>query len=135
MKFIGGRIIAMICCREDVGCARLLKNNRACLFFHEMHGSIGLQQKGWLKMEVLQKIQLPAGELKLPCGIRLLNAAVPLYTGAGTEYFMMGTIADDHELEIVEEREGKGQRLWGRLRNNAGWIPMDLAEKRITQKC
>ena len=78
-------------------------------------------QKGWLKVEALQKIQLPAGELKLPCGIRLLNAAVPLYTGAGTEYFMMGTIADDHELEIVEEREGKGQRLWGRLRNNAGW--------------
>ena len=92
-------------------------------------------QKVWLKVEALQKIQLPAGELKLPCGIRLLNAAVPLYTGAGTEYFMMGTIADDHELEIVEEREGKGQRLWGRLRNNAGWIPMDLVEKRITQKC
>lgn len=55
-------------------------------------------QKGWVKVEALQKIQLPAGELKLPCGIRLLNAAVPLYTGAGTEYFMMGTIADDHEL-------------------------------------
>lgn len=66
---------------------------------------------------------------------RNIHAAVPLYTGAGTEYFMMGTIADDHELEIVEEREGKGQRLWGRLRNNAGWIPMDLVEKRITQKC
>ena len=54
----------MICCREDVGCARLLKNNRACLFFHEMHGSIGLQQKGWLKMEVLQKISILEARLR-----------------------------------------------------------------------
>ena len=31
----------------------------------------------------------------------------------------MGTISDDQRLEIIEERWGKGQELWGRLKSNA----------------
>ncbi len=74
-------------------------------------------------------------DYRLPYGIRLLKDSVPLYTGAGMEYFMQGSISDDYELEIIEERQGKGQRLWGRLRSNAGWIPLDQAEKLTTQEC
>ena len=66
---------------------------------------------------------------KLPYKIRLLHDFVPTYTGAGTEYMILGKIVDDHQLEIVEERQGKGQKLWGRLKSNAGWILLENAER------
>lgn len=66
---------------------------------------------------------------RLPYRIRLLKHNVPLHTGAGEEYYSLGTISDDHRMEIVEERVGKGQKLWGRLRSNAGWIPLEYARK------
>ena len=43
----------------------------------------------------------------------------------------MGTISDDQRLEIIEERWGKGQELWGRLKSNAGWIPLENVERAI----
>ncbi len=66
---------------------------------------------------------------KLPYKIRLLGDFAELYTGAGTEYVMLGSISDDNRLEIAEERWGKGQKLWGRLRSDAGWILLENTEK------
>lgn len=43
----------------------------------------------------------------------------------------MGTISDDQRLEIIEERWGKGQELWGRLKSNAGWILLENVERAI----
>lgn len=43
----------------------------------------------------------------------------------------MGTISDDQRLEIIEERWGKGQELWGRLKSNAGWILLENVERTI----
>ena len=64
-----------------------------------------------------------------PYRIRLKSHAVPVYTGAGTEYVGLDTISDDRQLEIIEESQGKGQKLWGRLRSNAGWILLEQAER------
>lgn len=67
---------------------------------------------------------------RLPYRIRLRDESVPLYTGAGTEYVRVGSISDDfYDLEIAEERMGKGQKLWGRLRSDAGWILLEHAER------
>lgn len=74
--------------------------------------------------------QNSAGARKLPYRIRLLEDSVPLYTEAGTEYVRLGSISDLYnDLEIVEERMGKGEKLWGRLKSNAGWILLEHAEK------
>ena len=39
----------------------------------------------------------------------------------------------DQEIisEIAEERMGKGQKLWGRLRSDAGWILLENVERAI----
>lgn len=71
-----------------------------------------------------------AGAAGLPYRIRLLADSVPLYTGAGTEYVRLGSISDDYyDLEIAEERMGKGQKLWGRPRSDAGWILLEHTER------
>lgn len=70
------------------------------------------------------------GAVRLPYRVRLLADSVPLYTGAGTEYVRLGSITDDlNDLEIAEERMGKGQKLWGRLRSDAGWILLEHTER------
>lgn len=66
--------------------------------------------------------------MKTPYRIRLLQDSLPLYTGAGTGYIMIGSVSDNGSLEIIEERNGKGAQLWGRLRTCAGWIPLDQTE-------
>lgn len=67
---------------------------------------------------------------RLPYRIRLRSESVPLYAGAGTEYVRLGSLTDDfYDLEIAEERMGKEQKLWGRLRSDAGWILLEHTEK------
>ena len=68
---------------------------------------------------------------RLPYRIRLSEDFLTLYAGPGREYVKMGTISDDQRLEIIEERWGKGQELWGRLKSNAGWIPLENVERAI----
>ena len=68
---------------------------------------------------------------RLPYRIRLSEDFLPLYAGPGREYVKMGTISDDQRLEIIEERWGKGQELWGRLKSNAGWILLENVERTI----
>lgn len=73
---------------------------------------------------------------RLPYRVKLLAESVPLYTGAGTEYVRLGSITEDsYDLEIAEERMGKGQKLWGRLRSDAGWILLENTQKLTTQSC
>ena len=68
---------------------------------------------------------------RLPYRIRLSEDFLPLYAGPGREYVKMGTISDAQRLEIIEERWGKGQELWGRLKANAGWILLENVERAI----
>lgn len=73
------------------------------------------------------------GILRKPYKIRLLSDGVPAYTGAGTEYLMLGRISDDHQMEVVEECLGKENKLWGRLGSGVGWILLEHAEKLTTE--
>lgn len=65
---------------------------------------------------------------KFPYRIRLLQDAILVYTGAGIEYVSVGSISAKDRPEIIEEKEGKGAKLWGRLRSGAGWVPLDETE-------
>lgn len=78
-------------------------------------------------MEILERKNVS----RLPYRIRLSEDFLPLYAGPGREYVKMGTISDDQRLEIIEERWGKGQELWGRLKSNAGWILLENVERAI----
>lgn len=66
--------------------------------------------------------------LKLPCKVKLLSSSVPVYTGAGFEYFSVGSVSDRDLQEIMEVKEGKNENLWGNLRSGAGWIPLTSVE-------
>ncbi len=49
--------------------------------------------------------------------------------GAGTNTAKVGKITDRGVYTIVEERQGSGASLWGRLKSGAGWISLDYVRK------
>lgn len=63
-----------------------------------------------------------------PYKIKLLQDNIPVYTGAGTAYVKIGSISPRDYPQIIEEKEGNGARLWGRLKSGAGWVPLDETE-------
>lgn len=63
--------------------------------------------------------------VQFPCKIRLLSDSVTVFSGMGFEYISVGSISDIDYPEIVEIKEGKESRLWGRLKSGAGWILLD----------
>lgn len=63
--------------------------------------------------------------VQLPCKIRLHCDSITVYAGAGSEYVTVGSVSNKDFPEIMEVREGKESRLWGRLKSGAGWIPLD----------
>lgn len=66
-----------------------------------------------------------AGVKRLPYKIKLLWDSVKVYTGPGKEYFSIASVSHRDTLEIIEKKEGKDERRWGRLKSGAGWIPLD----------
>ena len=54
---------------------------------------------------------------------------VNIRKGAGTDYAIVGAIAQGGAYTIVEEKTGKGATKWGKLKSGAGWIALDYTEK------
>ena len=54
---------------------------------------------------------------------------VNIRKGAGTDYAIVGAIAQGGAYTIVEEKTGKGAKKWGKLKSGAGWIALDFTEK------
>ncbi len=54
---------------------------------------------------------------------------VNIRKGAGTDYAIVGAIAQGGAYTIVEEKTGKGAAKWGKLKSGAGWIALDYTEK------
>ena len=67
--------------------------------------------------------------VKFPCKIRLLSDSVTVYAGV-----KVGSVTDKDLPEILEAREDKESRLWGRLKSGAGWIPLDKAKIIINEQ-
>ena len=66
---------------------------------------------------------------KCPYLVRITASALNIRKGAGTNYEKNGCITDKGVYTIVEEREGKGATLWGKLKSGAGWISLDYVKK------
>lgn len=49
--------------------------------------------------------------------------------GAGTNYKRVGEIKDKGVYTIVQESNGEGAELWGKLKSGAGWIALDYVTK------
>lgn len=54
---------------------------------------------------------------------------VNIRKGAGTDYAIVGAIAQGGAYTIVAEKTGKGATKWGKLKSGAGWIALDYTEK------
>lgn len=54
---------------------------------------------------------------------------VNIRKGAGTDFDIVGAIAQGGAYTIVAEKSGKGAKKWGKLKSGAGWIALDYTEK------
>ena len=65
----------------------------------------------------------------LPYRVRVTADVLNIRKGAGTNYPMVGKIADKGVYTIVEESAETGATKWGRLKSGAGWIALDYTTK------
>lgn len=63
-----------------------------------------------------------------PYQVRVKVIDLRIRKGPGTNYGKVGTIKPG-TYTIVDEAEGKGAKLWGKLKSGAGWIALDYTQK------
>ena len=68
-------------------------------------------------------------EKKYPYAVCLNNASVPVHAGPGINYVVVEFVSDRNTPQIVEEREDKTGKCWGRLKSGAGWIRLEGTER------
>ncbi len=66
---------------------------------------------------------------KCPYLVRINTASLNIRKGCGTNTPKVGVITDKGVYTIVEEKQGIGASLWGKLKSGAGWISLDYTEK------
>lgn len=73
----------------------------------------------------------PTSDKKNECPylVRITADALNIRKGAGTNFDKSGCITDKGVYTIVDESEGKGATLWGKLKSGAGWISLDYVKK------
>lgn len=69
----------------------------------------------------------PSGDV--PYLVRITADVLNIRSGPGTDYNRVGSIRDRGVYTIVEESNGKGATLWGRLKSGAGWISLDYTRR------
>ena len=48
---------------------------------------------------------------------------------ARVDSLVVGTITDRGVYTIIEEKAGKGAKMWGKLKSGVGWIALDYTNK------
>ncbi len=61
--------------------------------------------------------------------VKITASRLNIRKGPGTNTKIVGCIADGGVYTIVEESEGPGASVWGRLKSGAGWISLDYTHK------
>ena len=64
-----------------------------------------------------------------PYLVKITADCLNIRKGAGTNTDKVGEITDRGVYTIVEEKNGTGASLWGRLKSGAGWISLDYVKK------
>ena len=58
------------------------------------------------------------------------SSGVKIRSGAGTNYEKVGALKNKTAVTIVDESEGQGAKLWGRLSDGRGWIALDYTVRK-----
>ena len=64
-----------------------------------------------------------------PYTVQVTTDCLNIRQGPGTNYSLAGQITDRGTYTIVEESNGNGASLWGKLKSGAGWIALDYTSK------
>lgn len=64
-----------------------------------------------------------------PYLVKVIASSLIIRKGAGTDAAKVGAITDKGTYTIVEEKQGTGAYMWGRLKSGAGWISLDYVKK------
>ncbi len=64
-----------------------------------------------------------------PYIVKITADCLYIRKGAGTNTAKVGAITDRGVYTIVEEKNGTGATMWGKLKSGAGWISLDYVKK------
>ena len=64
-----------------------------------------------------------------PYLVKIATSALNIRKGPGTNYQKNGCIRDRGVYTIVDESNGTGATVWGKLKSGAGWISLDYVRK------
>ena len=65
------------------------------------------------------------GTAAVPYQVKITTEDLRIRTGPGTNHDFTGQYTGKGVFTIVEESEGSGAPIWGRLKSGAGWIGID----------
>lgn len=76
-----------------------------------------------------RKQNLPSGENGCPYRVKVSTSCLNIRQAAGSDTKKVGAIIDEGVYTIVEEKQGVGATMWGRLKSGIGWISLDYVKK------
>lgn len=82
-----------------------------------------------LVKEGTEKSKTNVQQTKVPYMVKVTANTLNIRKGAGTNTAITGCIKDKGVYTIVEEKQGVGSTLWGKLKSGAGWIALDYTQK------
>ena len=65
----------------------------------------------------------------VPYLVKVSASALNIRKNAGVDSVVVGTITDKGVYTIIEEKAGKGAKMWGKLKSGTGWIALDYTNK------
>ena len=83
------------------------------------------QIEGYADSKYLEKLDTS----KFPYDVRITVDSLNIRSGAGSNFDKIGTIRNGGTFTIVNESEGQGASMWGKLKFNNAWISLDYTEK------
>ncbi len=61
--------------------------------------------------------------------VKVIDAALNIRSGPGTDYPVVGEIRNMGSYTIIQEQTGAGASRWGKLLSGAGWISLDYTQR------
>lgn len=114
--------------KSQVGAYKVLKNAKKaadknpCTFVFDNDGNA--------VYPVETKAEAPETEKPFePYRVQVSISNLNIRKGPGTNYARTGRFTGKGVFTIVEETNGSGATLWGRLKSGAGWISLDFTKK------